>query len=313
MASMYIKIPIESLRMDTVIDFDLYLERNKEAVLYREANLPFGESEKEKLISSKIKEVIINKTEKKKYFNYIEKNLNKIIEDKSVAPEKKADLVYGASKELVIDMLNNPRSGENIKRSGDLIANTMNFILADKSSFGHLLNVTSYDYYTYTHSVNVGLFVVALGNRLEIKDENELHSLGWGGILHDVGKMEVDSKILNKDGPLSEDEFFQMKKHPEYGQKILKVSDEIPEASYHSVLEHHEKASGKGYPKGLKLNQISYFGRITAIADVFDALTTKRSYKPAMETFKALSIMKNMKEHFDPKIFMTFVILMGQN
>jgi len=194
MTSRYIKIPIESLRLDTVIDFDIYLQRNEDAVLYREANLPFGENEKEKLKESKIKEVLIDRIDKKKYFNYIEKNLDKIIEDKSVSPDKKANLVYGTSKELVLDVLENPRSGENIKRSGGLITNTMNFILSDKTSFGHLLNVTSYDYYTYTHSVNVGLFVIALGDKLKIKDEKKIHALGWSGILHDVGIIWTGNK-----------------------------------------------------------------------------------------------------------------------
>ncbi len=312
MSSMYITVPIESLRLDTVIDFDIYLKRKSEAVLYREANLPFGEKEKEKLTDSKIKEVLILNADRKKYYKYIEGNLDKIVRDDAVPIEKKSELVYGASKELVLDVLENPRSGENIKRSGELISNTMHFILSDKTSFRHLMNVTSYDYYTYTHSVNVGLFSIALGTKLEIKDEEDLFALGWGSILHDVGKTQVQSNILNKDGPLSDDEFFQMKKHPIYGGEILHETEVLPEKAYGSVLEHHEKASGKGYPNKLALKDISYFGKITAVADVFDALTTRRSYKPAIDTFKALSIMKGMEEHFDPDIFKSFVILMGE-
>ena len=312
MSSMYITVPIESLRLDTVIDFDIYLKRKSEAVLYREANLPFGEKEKEKLTDSKIKEVLILNADRKKYYKYIEGNLDKIVRDDAVPIEKKSELVYGASKELVLDVLENPRSGENIKRSGELISNTMHFILSDKTSLRHLMNVTSYDYYTYTHSVNVGLFSIALGTKLEIKDEEDLFALGWGSILHDVGKTQVQSNILNKDGPLSDDEFFQMKKHPIYGGEILHETEVLPEKAYGSVLEHHEKASGKGYPNKLALKDISYFGKITAVADVFDALTTRRSYKPAIDTFKALSIMKGMEEHFDPDIFKSFVILMGE-
>ena len=103
-----------------------------------------------------------------------------------------------------------------------------------------------------------------------------------------------------------------MKKHPIYGEEMLRETEVLPEKAYGSVLEHHEKASGKGYPNKLALEDISYFGRITAIADVFDALTTRRSYKPALDTFKALSIMKEMAEHFDPDIFKSFVVLMGE-
>ena len=312
MVSMYIKIPIESLRSDTVVDFDIYLQRNEDAVLYREANLPFRDNEKEKLKESKVKEVLINRIDKKKYFNYIEKNIDKIIEDKSVSSDRKASLVYGTSKEIVTDILENPRSGENIKRAGDIITSTMNFILSDKTSFGYILSVTSYDYYTYTHSINVGLFVIALGNKLKIKEQKEIHALGWSGILHDIGKTSINNKIVNKNGPLTDEEFEQMKKHPIYGYEILKEAGQVPVSSCNGVLEHHEKANGKGYPNGLSLKDISYFGRIMAVADVFDALTTRRSYKPALETFKALSVMKNMEGHFDNNIFKSFVFLMGE-
>jgi putative nucleotidyltransferase with HDIG domain len=208
--------------------------------------------------------------------------------------------------------LENPKSSENIKRSGKLISNTMNFILSDKMSFHYLLNITSYDYYTYTHSVNVGIFTLALGDRLGIKDKDDLFALGWGAILHDVGKTKVNSSIVNKNGPLTDDEFNEMKKHPVYGEEILRETNQIPESSYSVVLEHHEKANGKGYPKGIRLKNISYFGKIAAIADVFDAITTRRSYKPALDTFKALYIMKSMEGHFDPDIYKTFVYLMGE-
>lgn len=312
MISRYISIPIESLQLETVIDFDIYLKRDEDAVLYREANLPFGTKEKERLIESNVKELLILNTDRKKYFNYVEKNIDKIIVDKSISSDRKAELVYGTSKEIVVDVLENPRSGENIKRSGKLISNTMNFILSEKMSFHYLLNITSYDYYTYTHSVNVGIFTLALGNRLGIKEDNELFALGWGAILHDVGKTKVDSSIVNKNGPLTDEEFNEMKRHPVYGEEILRETNQIPESSYSVVLEHHEKANGKGYPKGIGLKKISYFGKITAVADVFDAMTTRRSYKPALDTFKALYIMKNMEGHFDPDIYKVFVYLMGE-
>jgi putative nucleotidyltransferase with HDIG domain len=312
MVSKYISIPIESFQLETVIDFDVYLKRNGDAVLYREANLPFGTKEKERLIESNVKELLILNNDRKKYFNYVEKNIDKIIEDKSISSDKKAELVYGTSKEIVINVLENPKSSENIKRSGKLISNTMNFILSDKMSFHYLLNITSYDYYTYTHSVNVGIFTLALGDRLGIKDKDDLFALGWGAILHDVGKTKVNSSIVNKNGPLTDDEFNEMKKHPVYGEEILRETNQIPESSYSVVLEHHEKANGKGYPKGIRLKNISYFGKIAAIADVFDAITTRRSYKPALDTFKALYIMKSMEGHFDPDIYKTFVYLMGE-
>jgi len=306
-----ILVPIESIRVDTVLNFDIYLKMGKNSVLYREANLPFGKDEKNRLIESNVKEILIVGRDRKKYMNYIEEHLDKIISDESVPSNKKAKLVYDTSTEIVVDILENPGNSENIRRSGKLISNTLNYILSDPSAFKYLVSVVSYDYYTYTHSVNVGIYSIALGSESGIKDEKELHSLGWGAILHDVGKSKVSYEILNKDGPLSEEEFNQMKRHPEYGYDLLMEIGQLPEISYSAVLEHHEKANGKGYPKGIALKDIGYFGRITAVADVFDAITTRRSYKPALSTFKALYVMKNIEGHFDPHIFKSFVSLMG--
>ena len=306
-----ILVPIESLGVDTLLDFDVYLKLGKGSVLYREANLPFGKDEWNRLKESKVKEILIVGRDRKKYMNYVEEHLDKIISDESVPSNKKAELVYDTSTEIVIDILENPGSSENIRRSGKLISNTLNYILSDESAFKYLISVVSYDYYTYTHSVNVGIYSIALGSESGIKDEEELHSLGWGAILHDVGKSKVSYEIVSKDGPLSEEEFFQMKKHPEYGYELLMETAQLPKVSYSAVLEHHEKANGKGYPKGITLKDIGYFGRITAIADVFDAITTRRSYKPALNTFKALYIMKSIEGQFDPQLFKTFVSLMG--
>jgi len=306
-----ILVPIESIRVDTVLNFDIYLKMGKGSVLYREANLPFGKDEKNRLIESNVKEILIVGRDRRKYMNYVEEHLDKIISDESVPSNKKAELVYDTSTEIVVDILENPGSSENIRRSGKLISNTLNYILSDESAFKYLVSVVSYDYYTYTHSVNVGIYSIALGSESGIKDEKELHSLGWGAILHDVGKSKVSYEIVNKDGPLSEEEFNQMKRHPEYGYDLLMEIGQLPEISYSAVLEHHEKANGKGYPKGITLKDIGYFGRITAVADVFDAITTRRSYKPALSTFKALYVMKNIEGHFDPHIFKSFVSLMG--
>ncbi len=311
MVSRYISIPIESLRLDTIIEFDIFLRQNGNAVLYREGNLPFGEYEKKRLIQSNVKEVLINRPDKKKYFLYLEKNLDKIAADKTISFAKKAELLYETSKEVVIEVFKNPNTPNNIKRAINVVSSTFGFILSDKSTLNYLLKVVAYDYSVYTHSINVAIYSVALGKRLNIFNQEAILELGWGAILHDIGITKVKKNIIEKNGILTDEEFDYVKKHPEYGRAILGPTSMIPKKSYLPVLEHQEKGNGSGYPKGLLLKDISEFGRITAICDVFDALTTNKSYKPALKTYDAIKLMIGLKDHFDKNIFKHFIPLIS--
>ncbi|RKY86985.1 hypothetical protein DRQ09_05200 [candidate division KSB1 bacterium] len=308
----FIVIPLESLRLESILDFSLYVKYKGKIVLYRSGHLPFTAKEKERLLENKVDKIYINSLDQNKYFLYLEKNLSEIVKDQNIPTEKKAEVVYNTSKKLMIDVLEDPRSGKNIERSKDLINNTLEFILTDKTSFKHILEITSFDYYTYTHSVNVSMFAIALGERIGKYDRKTLYELGLGALLHDVGKSKIDDAIINKKGPLTSEEFNEIKKHPIYGEEILKETDLIPRRSYLAVRQHHEKINGTGYPDGLKNGEIDEFGRITCIADVFDALTTKRSYKDALPSFPALKIMKEMDNAFDEYLFNEFVLLLGE-
>ena len=312
MPSRYIPLPIESLKLDTVIEFDIYLKLKDKYILYREANLPFDENSKQKLVDHKVKEIFVDKCDKKKFFSYIEKNINQIVADKTIPPEKKSQILYETSKEVVIDLFENPESSVNIKRGLNIVSSNMGFILSEKSSLYYLLSIASHDYLTYTHSLNVSIYAIALGNSLNTFNKSEILELGWGAMFHDLGKIKVPDTIINKNGTLTDEEFAQVKKHPAYGVAILKKTNIIPEKSYLPVSEHQEKGDGSGYPKGLELKEINPFGGITAICDVFDALTTNKPYKPAVNTLGAIKIMTSLKNHFDPDLLKRFILLMTQ-
>jgi len=126
--------------------------------------------------------------------------------------------------------------------------------------------------------------VLALGRNLGLS-RAELKSLGAGLLLHDIGKSEIDDAILNKRGTLTEEEWNVMRSHPERGEAILSQAEGVDPLALTIVMQHHEKRSGKGYPRGLKGDEIHSYAKICALADVFDALTTQRSYKEALDSF----------------------------
>ena len=122
-------------------------------------------------------------------------------------------------------------------------------------------------------------------------------------ILHDLGKSCVDPNIINKNGKLTKSEFEEIKQHPVYGYDLALNMGITDKRILSGIRSHHEKLDGSGYPDGLKDQQIPLFARIIAVCDVFDALTTKRSYKDAMKSFEAIKLMKEqMSNHLDMKL-----------
>ncbi|MEE8577819.1 MAG: HD domain-containing phosphohydrolase [candidate division Zixibacteria bacterium] len=307
----YLPIFLDSLRIDSVLDFDLYIQVNGRLVLYRSADLPFTDRTKAKLVDNKVDRLFITNENRSHYQRYIETNLDKILEDSSVPEEKKAGILYDTSTNLVKDVLANPSFGENIKRSKDLVTNTVGYVLQGREAFLNLLKITSFDYYTYTHSVNVCTFSIALAQQIGINDEESLNELGVGALLHDVGKSRISERILHKHGPLSPIEFEIIKNHPKWGVEVLTETNAIYDSSYYPVLQHHERGDKQGYPEGLSLDEMHQFSKIVAIADSFDAMTTERVYQKAMNTFPAMKILMSLKGAYDDELMRSFIELMG--
>lgn len=140
-------------------------------------------------------------------------------------------------------------------------------------------------------------------------DKNFVKLIEKASPMHDIGKIGIPDHILLKPGKHTPEEQELMKLHTVYGQKILKNSEsEILQMAENIAFTHHEKYDGTGYPRGISGEEIPIEGRIVAIADVFDALTTKRVYKPAFTIEKTLTLMNDMcNSHFDPKIFQVFM------
>ncbi len=159
--------------------------------------------------------------------------------------------------------------------------------------------VDAKDAYTCGHSVRVGLFAKCLAQAAGY-DQKFAERVYFAGLMHDVGKIGIDDAVLRKAGRLTEEEFAQIRRHPEIGYRILEgvpqIRDILP-----GVLYHHEKFDGRGYPEGLAAERIPLLGRILCIADSFDAMTSSRTYRTAMSVEDAMGeIQKCRGSHFDP-------------
>lgn len=151
-----------------------------------------------------------------------------------------------------------------------------------------LASLKSYDHYLITHSINVCIFSLFLGHKLKL-DDKDLNTLGLGALLHDIGKMNVPARILNKPGKLTPAEYETIKCHTEEGYNRLKGN--LPEESLRIIRDHHERCNGTGYPRKLANEEINLLTRCVAIADVYDALTTDRCYRKRMLPHDGMEVL----------------------
>ena len=307
----FMPVHLDSLRIDSILNFDLYIRTGTDYVLYRASDQPFTEENRSSLLQYNVKVLYVAGEKRHQYQEYLEANIKNIVLDPTIEETAKAGIVYDSTKLLVKDVLDNPTLGKNIQRSQSLVDSTVAFILTGRNAFHSLLRVMSFDYYTYTHSVNVCTFSLALAQFIGIDDVQELCQLGTGALLHDVGKTMIPEAVLQKRSRLSEREWELIKSHPQWGVDILKETNLIAERSYDPVLEHHEREDGSGYPRGLKSNDIHPHSKIVAIADVFDAMTTRRVYRSAVAPFVALKEIFDQEGVFDRSFLENFTLLMG--
>lgn len=170
-----------------------------------------------------------------------------------------------------------------------------------------VMQLSSYDNYTFVHSINVTTTSIIIGIGMGLTEE-ELKNLSQAALLHDIGKSLVSKDILNKPGKLTDEEYTEMKRHSEHGYNILKENLDVSSTTRNAVYSHHENEDGTGYPRGLTSDKIHKFAKIIHVADVYDALTAKRSYKDEINPADAIEfLMANIGSIFDPNVVNTFI------
>ena len=188
----------------------------------------------------------------------------------------------------------------------EVSSSLMDHILAKDDYVLNMVEIKTFDNYTYSHCINVATLSTLIGIQLGYS-KLSLQELTAAGLMHDFGKLDIPISIINKPGSLTTEEFAAIKNHPAYAVRKLKNSMKISLTVLDGIASHHEKFDGSGYPNGLAGPNIPLCGRILAVADVYDALTTSRSYRPAWPTKDALDFMaKHSGTHFDPDILNAF-------
>jgi HD-GYP domain-containing protein (c-di-GMP phosphodiesterase class II) len=256
-------------------------------------------------------ELIIAKQDIPLYNRYLNAIMKHAEAQSGDTGQVRARLLKENSKIIMKELLENPRSGQAIKEVTVLVNSLLDAVLKNREAIYDLLSLRNYDYYTYTHSVNVAVLSVGLGVAVNL-EQGDIEKLGIGAMLHDLGKSAIPPDILNKQGKLDDREFMIMQSHVFEGVKLLEGNRNVPGEAMPALLQHHEKLSGRGYPSKLPGKDIHTFGRIVGIADCYDALTTSRPYRQAMRPFDALALMAQETGNWDNDLLKVFIRTLGK-
>lgn len=313
----YVAIPIELINVDAIPDLSLYLEGSipdlarNELKLFRPKGSFVSQVEIKNLIQNKVQSIFIELSDAKFFNAYAEGLLASLPSGTTLADPKKIALLQTSALNVMQDVMADP-STENIKRAVKSVSGFVYVLMRDPKAYGMLLQLSNHDHYTLQHSVGVATNALILGRKLGISAEADLIELGTGALLHDIGKTKVNPKIINKGGPLDETEWQEMKQHAKWGYDIIQDNPDVGVRAKLAILQHHEEPAGGGYPLGLKANEIDLYAKIVTISDIYNALTTDRTYSSAKQPFEAFQIIKSKLHHkVEDALFGAMVMIYG--
>ena len=224
-----------------------------------------------------------------------------------------ASLVHAEANKVVASMLVDARLGKQVQleRLEPVVSRIMASLTRTSGALLSLNRIKTRDKYTFQHSVSVATLLLVFGRALGL-DGDALVQVGLGGTVHDIGKMRVPYSVLNKPSSLSDSEYIIMQSHVALGLELLEVTPGITASMLEITAQHHEKFDGTGYPDRLVGARISEPGRMAAIADVYDALTSNRVYRVGMEPALALrKVFEWGDGHLDKEMVQKFIKAIG--
>ena len=232
---------------------------------------------------------------------------------KAASGFERACALHREANQIVRDMLVDIRLGKQIEmeKIEPLVGRIVDSIFTDQDALLPLARLKQHDSYTFQHSVSVCALMTAFARTLEVSRE-VIREIAVGALLHDVGKARVPDEILNKPGKLTDAEFDRMKSHVVQSKIILQATPGISQIALDVAAQHHERFDGTGYPNKLRSEQISLYGRMGAIVDVYDAITSNRVYHKGMAPTEALrKLLEWSANHFEPRLVKAFIRSVG--
>jgi HD-GYP domain-containing protein (c-di-GMP phosphodiesterase class II) len=310
--------PLATLRPESGAHFELYLALPGRSVprylLYKASGIDFSEKKRVELLENGVKTLYVKDEDAADYYHYVDRTVGKVLASDKVPPQEKSRILYDTSQALVKSTFERPESPLLMSTNQRMVAHTVESITAQPEMLRTMVSLFSMDYSLYTHSVHVSVLGTAMLLEVGSYTPEDMRDIAMGYLLHDIGKSRIEPDILNKPGMLSPWEIKQIERHPDFGVGLMQSQALIRPRALEIIHDHHEKLNGNGYPRHLNSSSISIETRICSVADIFDAFTSHRVYRPALSGYEALrQILAKMSNELDDEILHLLIHRLGPN
>ncbi len=281
-----------TLLSESIVGIDIYASSsdNSEPILFCAKEKPLMQYRLNKLADEKVFQLYVSAEGYDAYQSYLREHWHQIADNPKFSVKTRTSVL----NEVVRDVLNTAfRSGcaETMVQATKALSDGIVKILGDnRIVLTGLVDVLHHDFATFTHSANVATYAVLLAKGLGYSAE-EQNQIAVGALLHDIGKLSIDERILRKPGRLDEFEFKKIQMHPLVGFRQLAHREDLSYAQLMMVYQHHEKLDGTGYPVGIVSEEIHPWAKLCAVVDIFEAITSIRPYRSRMELSTAIGIL----------------------
>jgi HD-GYP domain-containing protein (c-di-GMP phosphodiesterase class II) len=294
----YFSVRIGSFPPNTPIPFDLYVRIGSKIIPYLKAGDALDAMRLTQLATKDTGHFFILESERWNFRHF----MKDLIFSEALETQQKSLILKESALSFIEEIYEKPTINEALQESKTLIVDFVSLLDTNPEVLAGALALSSHDFYTFNHSLDVSIYALGLGRALGW-DHSMIEELGVGALFHDIGKRLVPAVILCKRGGLSDEEWEIMKQHPQFGLDILLEQPSATEGVIAACFEHHESWMGTGYPRKLQGEEIHPFGRLLAIVDTFDAMTTQRSYNKPLSPEEALRTMsQELKGRYDPEM-----------
>jgi putative nucleotidyltransferase with HDIG domain len=285
-------IAVVGLCAEVDLDFDLYLRPggSATALLYRERNVPLRQDDLARLLEHNVQTLYIHESDLDAFQGYLRRE---IIRNERISLPQRYSIFRKATQAVFQAAFQSHHLATTVEIIDDFAHQLTELLAREKFLTREFFSLMEHDYYTYTHVLNVSTYAIILANHCGFNGANELQSIAAGALLHDIGKKDIDRRLLRKSGKLDEKQRLAIRNHPRIGFEMLSACSGLAWGQRMMVYQHHEQCNGGGYPVGITREEIHPWARLTAIVDVFDALTTYRAYHKPLSLSRAMDYLQN--------------------